>query len=289
MTGVATPASAGGKTLSRLGVGCSRIGSFNNPTPLAETRAMLEAALAAGVTVFDTASIYGQGDSERELGRLLKGRAERAFVVTKIGKRFSAKMRLARPFKPLIKALLPAGGRQAVTAAREGQMAEDFTPARFAAQVEGCLRRLRMETVDGLLLHSPPVSVIQDPAVAAALATLQDRGLVGRWGVSVDTLAELEAATSMPGVSLLQIPFDVIEAIASTPLEARLAQAPITIFAREVIRFQPTLTPPQAVSRAASQPLIDCTIVGASSRTHLSGLIKAVAGTPEDGPANSAD
>jgi aryl-alcohol dehydrogenase-like predicted oxidoreductase len=276
MPAVAGSKVSSGKAISRLGVGCSRIGSFNNRTPLAETRAMLEAALAAGITVFDTASIYGQGDSERELGRLLKGRADRAFVVTKIGKLFSAKMRLARPFKPLIKALLPAQGRQAVTAAREGQMDADFAPAGFAAKLEGCLSRLRMDAVDGLLLHSPPRSVIEDPATAEALAALKQRGLIGEWGVSVDTLDELRAAAALPGLALLQIPYDVIEALSGDPLEIALGARGVTVFAREVIRFQPALAPARAAARAAALPLVDCVIVGASTRAHLGDLAAAV-------------
>jgi aryl-alcohol dehydrogenase-like predicted oxidoreductase len=265
-----------GRKISKLGVGCSRIGSFNNPTPPGETRAMLEEALATGVTLFDTANIYGQGDSERALGALLKNRAADAFVVTKIGKRFSTKMRLARPFKPLLKAVLPSGGRSAVTAARASNMQTDFTPASFAATVERSLRRLRMENVDGLLLHSPPESVIEDPAVAEALQALHARALVRSWGVSVDTLAELEAAARMPGLSLLQVPYDVILAAQERPVAQILRQPNMTIFAREVIRLQPDLTASRAVAAAAAQPLVDCVIVGVSSRTHLRALLEAV-------------
>ena len=265
----------GGQALSRLGVGCSRIGSFNNPTPPREIRAMLEEALAAGVTVFDTANIYGQGDSERALGALLRDRPAHAFVVTKIGKRFSTKMRLARPFKPILKALLSRGGRSAVTAARATNMQTDFAPAGFAATVERSLRRLGTDDVDGLLLHSPPQSVLEDPAVADALQALQARGLVRAWGASVDTLAELEAAARMPGLSLLQVPYDVILAAQNQPLAQVLRQRGVTVFAREVIRLQPDLPAPQAVAAAAAQPLVDCVIVGVSSRAHLRALVEA--------------
>jgi aryl-alcohol dehydrogenase-like predicted oxidoreductase len=271
-----------GRKISRLGVGCSRIGSFNNPTPASETRAMLEEALAMGVCLFDTANIYGQGDSERALGALLKNRAADAFVVTKIGKRFSTKMRLARPFKPILKALLPRGGRDVVTAARATNMQADFTPASFAPAVERSLRRLRMEDVDGLLLHSPPQSVLEDPAVADALQALQDRALVRSWGVSVDTLPELEAAARMPGLSLLQIPYDVILAVQGRSLANLLRQRGVTVFAREVIRLQPDLPASEAVAAAAAQPLVDCVIVGISSRAHLRALAGAAPSSAPD-------
>src|ERR1700730_5297768 len=90
--------------LSVLGLGCSRIGSFSNPTPLEQIQRTLERALDLGITVFDTADVYGQGDSERVLGRFLKSRRDRAFVISKVGKTISAKMRMMRPFKPFLRA-----------------------------------------------------------------------------------------------------------------------------------------------------------------------------------------
>ena len=95
-------------SVSKLGLGCSTVGSFNNPAPLSQIRGVLAQALDLGVSVFDTADIYGQGDSEREIGRSLRGRREKAFVITKFGKLFSAKMRLLAPFKPVLKPILTA-------------------------------------------------------------------------------------------------------------------------------------------------------------------------------------
>ncbi len=99
-----------GAPVSRLGLGCSQVGSFGNPASLAQSRALIRQALDLGVNHFDTADIYGQGDSERAIGQAIQGRRGEAFVVTKFGKRFSAKMRLLRPLKPLIKPLLRTRG-----------------------------------------------------------------------------------------------------------------------------------------------------------------------------------
>ncbi|WP_421740082.1 aldo/keto reductase [Caulobacter sp.] len=266
-----------GKPISRLGIGCSRIGSFNNDTPIAETRVMLAEALDLGVTVFDTANIYGQGDSERELGRLLKGRSEQAFVVTKLGKRFSMKMRLLRPVKPLIKAVLPKGGRAAVTQARDSSMdPDDYRPETFAPTLKASLRRLGMDCIDGLMLHGPRAPVLSDGAVPEALAGLAKQGLVRHWGVSVDTEEELRLALAMPGLSILQIPLDLIEAIAGSPLEQAVRACGAVVFAREVMRFQPDLSPPQAVARAATFPIIDCVLAGVSSRKHMRELVATI-------------
>jgi aryl-alcohol dehydrogenase-like predicted oxidoreductase len=83
------------RPISRIGFGCGRIGSLGNPASPAQSQRLIELALDLGITLFDTANIYGQGDSERILGRALRGKRDRAFVVTKVGQHFSAKMRLS--------------------------------------------------------------------------------------------------------------------------------------------------------------------------------------------------
>ena len=49
------------------------MGSFGNPAAPQQVRETLAAAMDLGVTLFDTADIYGQGDSEREIGRHWRG------------------------------------------------------------------------------------------------------------------------------------------------------------------------------------------------------------------------
>jgi aryl-alcohol dehydrogenase-like predicted oxidoreductase len=86
----------------------------------------------------------------------------------------------------------------------------------------------------------------------------------------------------MPGLSLLQVPYDVILAAQHQPLAQVLRQRGVTVFAREVIRLQPDLPAPQAVAAAAAQPLVDCVIVGVSSRAHLRTLVAAIPPTAPD-------
>jgi aryl-alcohol dehydrogenase-like predicted oxidoreductase len=72
-----------GPEVSVVGVGCN---NFGRAVDVAGTRAVVDAALAAGVTLFDTADIYGnKGDSERFLGEALEGRREGAVIATKFG------------------------------------------------------------------------------------------------------------------------------------------------------------------------------------------------------------
>ena len=266
-----------GTALPVLGLGCSRIGSLGNPVPMRDIRALLERSLDLGVNLFDTADIYGQGDSEREIGRLLAGRRDRAFVVTKVGKRFSQKMRLMRPFKPLLKPLLARAksAKSAVVGQRDANLATDFSPEHVTAAAEASLRRLGFDSVDALLLHSPPAAEI-GPAVGEALAALKKAGKVRHFGISCDDLPALKAALDIPGVELLELPLDVIDAAIETRLSEKIRQRSIGVLAREVIRLQPGVPATKALQNAASRACVTSVILGTSSIRHLEEAVAAL-------------
>ena len=72
-----------GLRASRVGLGCN---NFGGRIDREATRAVVDAALAVGVTFFDTAEIYGNGgDSERFLGEVLDGRRDQVVIATKFG------------------------------------------------------------------------------------------------------------------------------------------------------------------------------------------------------------
>jgi aryl-alcohol dehydrogenase-like predicted oxidoreductase len=72
-----------GIAVSAVGLGCN---NFGRRLDAERTAAVLEAALAAGITLFDTADIYGgAGESERLTGLALEGRREELVLATKSG------------------------------------------------------------------------------------------------------------------------------------------------------------------------------------------------------------
>ena len=71
-----------GLVVSVVGLGCNNMGWRIDE---AQTRAVVDAALDVGITLFDTAESYGKGDSEIFLGRALAGRRDRALIATKFG------------------------------------------------------------------------------------------------------------------------------------------------------------------------------------------------------------
>jgi aryl-alcohol dehydrogenase-like predicted oxidoreductase len=151
--------------VSAVGLGCN---NFGGRLDLAATAAVLEAALGAGVTFFDTADIYGgAGASERLMGEVLEGRREEFVIATKFGWAMS--------------------GADGVPAAPRGS--REYI--RWA--VEGSLRRLRVDRIDLYQYHRPdgrtPIA-----ETLAALDELVDEGVVGAIGCSNFTAAELEEA-----------------------------------------------------------------------------------------------
>ena len=69
-----------GLKVSAVGLGCN---NFGMRIDQAQTQAVVDAALEAGITLFDTADIYGGSKSEVLLGEALKGRREKAVIATK--------------------------------------------------------------------------------------------------------------------------------------------------------------------------------------------------------------
>lgn len=262
--------------LSRLGLGCSRIGSFNNPQPLRESEALVRAAMDMGVTMFDTSNIYGQGDSERTLGRVLAPVREQAFILTKGGRTFSAKARALAWAKPVVRPLLALRGKgESVTARRSGELGANWSPAALSRSLEGSLKRLRSDCVDGFVLHSPPAVVAGDPAVHAELVSLRQQGKARLVGISCDDLAALEAALTMQGLDLLELPVDVLNA-AGAVIETIRARG-IVVVAREVIRLRPDLSPAEAVGACLAEPAVHCALVGTGKPAHLAQLLEHVA------------
>ncbi|MGW2675684.1 aldo/keto reductase [Streptomyces sp. NPDC001436] len=137
------PLGSSGLLVSAVGLGCN---NFGGRLDLDATRAVVDAALDSGVTLLDTADIYGgQGGSERLLGQALKGRRDQVVLATKFG------------YDGVDMGYGPAAG------ARGGR-------GYIRRAVEESLRRLETDHIDLLQLHSP------DPAtpVAETLAALTE-------------------------------------------------------------------------------------------------------------------
>ena len=256
---------------SRLGIGCSHIASVGSSQPPAEIRATLAAALDAGINFFDTASVYGQGDSERMLGRLFGPRRDEVLFCTKAGLRLSVSQKAVRLAKPVLRAIASRkrSVHQAGQSARQKAERSCFESEFLERELEGSLRRLRTDRVDLFLLHSPPVSLAKDAALGALLERVVQSGKARAAGVSCANAEDAEAWAAVPGVACVQVPL---------PANAPPFSAPsgIGVIAREVLAGRGDTPPAATLQIALSRPTMDVVLTRVSSRAHLAENLTAL-------------
>lgn len=288
---------------SRLGFGCSTIASLATRHAPAEVQATLLAAIEQGVTFFDTADVYGQGDSERLLGRLLAGRRESLVVSTKVGMRLSQSQALIRLVKPVLSPLLRRwrGGRARTTTLRQASERQCFEPQYLRQRIEASLRRLRVERLDLLLLHSPPVEVADHDEVLALLQSMHSGGLLRWFGVSAAQTSHASRWAQWPGLQCLQLPLTPVSDGAGCALPADvlalltdLRSRGVGVIAREVYGggalAAHAASRRQALAAVLTAPAVAVALVGMGSRAHLAENLRAVADIgdgPQDGGARA--
>jgi len=173
-----------GPEVSVLGLGCN---NFGMKLDEAQSREVVEAALAAGVTHFDTAESYGGGRSEEYLGAALGGRRDQVVIATKFA---------ARP---------------------EG---EEYHPGALRRRImQGCetsLRRLGTDHIDLYYQHHPdPVAPLEE--TLEALGELIRAGKVIHVGCSnfsaaqIDEAARIAGETGGPGLTAAQMHWNLLE------------------------------------------------------------------------------
>jgi aryl-alcohol dehydrogenase-like predicted oxidoreductase len=154
------PLGHSGIQVSVVGLGCN---NFGGRVDLEGTRAVVDAALEAGVTFLDTADIYGRGQSEELLGEVLAGRRDQVVLATKFG-------------MDMGDGKGPRGSRPYIRQA-----------------VEASLRRLRTDMIDVYWYHRPdgetPISETLE-----ALDELVRAGTVRAIGASNFSAAQIEEA-----------------------------------------------------------------------------------------------
>jgi len=176
---------------SEIGFGAWAIGGGWGETDEDESLAAMHAAVDAGVTFFDTADVYGDGRSERLMGRLLREREESLVVATKFGRRAPLDV-------------------------------SQYTYENLRSWLERSRDNLGVEIVDLVQLHCPPWQTYYEPAVFEACDQLVEEGLVRAYGVSVEKVEEALKAIEYPSVSTVQIIFNIFR---QRPAELFFGQA----------------------------------------------------------------
>jgi aryl-alcohol dehydrogenase-like predicted oxidoreductase len=166
-----------GLQVSPLGLGCMGMSqSFGTPPPREEMLALLRDAVDRGVTLFDTAEVYGPFHNEELVGEALEPVRQDVVIATKFGFAFDQ------------------DGKQTGLSSR---------PEHIRAAVDGSLRRLRTDTIDLLYQHRVDPDVpIED--VAGTVKELIEAGKVHHFGMSEAGVGTIRRAHSVQPVTALQ-------------------------------------------------------------------------------------
>lgn len=222
-------------TWPRVAFGCARFGSISGASRR-EALELLQLAFDRGVTVFDTAASYGQGDSERILGEFLRHKPQ-VRVITKIGKAVPLKARLARPLKTMIRAVArrSRSASSVIQSSRGDRLGANFNLTYLEKQLDGSHRRLQLDSIPVVLLHSPAAEVMARGEVITFLERAKGAGRVGAIGVSVDDAETAEFSLRDSRISVIQLPLAESDQWA-VDLLPRLKAAGKTVIAREIFR-----------------------------------------------------
>jgi aryl-alcohol dehydrogenase-like predicted oxidoreductase len=181
-------------TCSALGLGCWAIGGpFGSDGAAAgwgavdddQSVAAIHRGLELGVTLFDTADVYGTGHSETILGRALAGRRDDVAIATKFGNTFAE-----------------GTGRM---------LGVDVSPAYIRRACEASLRRLGTDRIDLYQCHVGDLDPEVADAVAEALERLRADGLIRAYGWSLDDPERAGWWSGRPGFAAVQHHLNVLE------------------------------------------------------------------------------
>lgn len=212
-----------GPRVSRVGFGAWAIGGMNwGPTDDNVSLAALNAALDAGVTFIDTADVYGFGHSEELIARLIRERKPRNLIIaTKAGNDFyNASAADDKGFGPI---------------------RQNYDRQHIIFAAEQSLRRLGVDTLDILQLHSGDLAQLEREEPWEALAELKRTGKIRCAGWSVQSFQETAQAhvldTRHEVLDVLQVRYNVLERAAEDVLFPKAEQYGLGVIVRIPLLF----------------------------------------------------
>src|SRR5580693_4852662 len=168
--------------VSRVALGTWAMGGWMwGGTDQRASVATIHAALHQGITLIDTAPVYGFGVSEEIVGVALEGARSQAVIATKTGLEW-----------------------------RDGKIYRNATRARILKEVDDSLRRLRTDYIDIYQVHWPdPLVPVEE--TAEAMRSLYEEGKIRAIGVSNFSVAEMERFRQVAPLHVVQPPYNLFE------------------------------------------------------------------------------
>jgi aryl-alcohol dehydrogenase-like predicted oxidoreductase len=169
-----------GFNISEVSLGSWQLGGkwgekFNEKT----AESILNKAIETGINFIDTADVYNNGQSEISIGKFLKKISKRIYIATKSGRK-----------------LHPHTDR-------------GYNEKNITTFINDSLKRLDVETIDLIQLHCPPTETYSRAEVFEILDNLKKKGKILNYGVSVEKVEEALKAIEYPGVSAIQIIYNM--------------------------------------------------------------------------------
>ena len=193
-----------GLNVSTVSMGTNRLGDAGvEPSAWPP---IVQRALELGVNFFDTSISYNQGRSEAILGEVISRWPQPIVIATKGGFGIDYIVNGAQPLR-------------------------DFTAGAILEDIEGQLTRLRRESIDMYMLHSPSVSILETHDWARAIDVLKRRGKIRWFGISTSDHASGIWAIAH-GADLLQVEYDLLNPTAEDELLPLAARHNVGIMAR---------------------------------------------------------
>ncbi len=172
-----------GKTgfkISEISLGTWQVGGkWGDPFSHKNADEILNTAIDNGINFIDTADVYGDRESEKAVGRLVKNRSERIYVATKCGRRLNPHTN------------------------------EAYTPKALRGFVEDSLKNMQLECIDLVQIHCPPNEVFYRPEIFEEFEKLIAEGKILNMGVSVEKVEQAIKAMEFDVVSTVQIIFNM--------------------------------------------------------------------------------
>jgi aryl-alcohol dehydrogenase-like predicted oxidoreductase len=168
-----------GFNVSEVGLGCWQLGSdWGDSISKEKAFAILQEAIDQGITFFDTANVYGDGQSERFIGEFIKGLKNKPRIATKFGR-------------------------------GDAVYPDKYSEELLRKSVKDSANRLGIKTIDLVQLHCVPIAVLRDGEIFNWLRKLQNEGLIRHFGASVETVEEGLLCLEQEGIQSLQVIFNV--------------------------------------------------------------------------------
>jgi len=169
-----------GLNISEISLGTWQVGGrWGDDFSHSNADKILNHAIDKGINFIDTADVYGDGESEKAVGRVVRQRSEKVHVATKCGRKLSPHVN------------------------------NSYTPEALRKFVENSLKNTGLERLDLIQLHCPPHEVLYRPEIFELFDQLKKEGKIANLGVSVEKVEEALKAIEFPNVTTIQIIFNI--------------------------------------------------------------------------------